>query len=90
MKCTSTKVLISVIKDETSKNDLGLTLPSVLQSEGIEKAKVIYVGEEVKDSGLEEGKEIYIYSGAGKEFTSPDDNQKYRVITTSEIIIIFD
>ena len=39
MKCTSTKVLISVIKDETSKNDLGLTLPSVLQSEGIEKAK---------------------------------------------------
>ena len=60
MKCTSTKVLISVIKDETSKNDLGLTLPSVLQSEGIEKAKVIYVGEEVKDSGLEEGKEIYI------------------------------
>lgn len=89
MKCTATKVLISVIEDKNTKNDLGLTLPSTLQSEGIEKAKVIYVGEEVKDSGLEEGKEIYIYSGAGKEFTSPMDNQKYRVITTSEIIVIF-
>lgn len=89
MKCTATKVLISVMEDKNTKNDLGLTLPSTLQSEGIEKAKVIYVGEEVKDSGLEEGKEIYIYSGAGKEFTSPEDNQKYRVITTSEIIVIF-
>lgn len=89
MKCTATKVLISVMEDKNTKNDLGLTLPSTLQSEGIEKAKVIYVGEEVKDSGLEEGKEIYIYSGAGKEFTSPMDNQKYRVITTSEIIVIF-
>lgn len=89
MKCTATKVLISVMEDKNTKNDLGLTLPSTLQSEGIEKAKVIYVGEEIKDSGLEEGKEIYIYSGAGKEFTSPVDNQKYRVITTSEIIVIF-
>lgn len=89
MKCTATKVLISVMEDKNTKNDLGLTLPSTLQSEGIEKAKVIYVGEEVKDSGLEEGKEIYIYSGSGKEFTSPEDNQKYRVITTSEIIVIF-
>lgn len=89
MKCTATKVLISVMEDKNTKNDLGLTLPSTLQSEGIEKAKVIYVGEEVKDSGLEEGKELYIYSGAGKEFTSPVDNQKYRVITTSEIIVIF-
>lgn len=89
MKCTATKVLISVMEDKNTKNDLGLTLPSTLQSEGIEKAKVIYVGDEVKDPGLEEGKEIYIYSGAGKEFTSPMDNQKYRVITTSEIIVIF-
>lgn len=89
MKCTATKVLISVMEDKNTKNDLGLTLPSTLQSEGIEKAKVIYVGEEIKDSGLEEGKEIYIYSGSGKEFTSPEDNQKYRVITTSEIIVIF-
>jgi hypothetical protein len=89
MKCTATKVLISVMEDKNTKNDLGLTLPSTLQSEGIEKAKVIYVGDEVKDPGLEEGKEIYIYSGAGKEFTSPEDNQKYRVITTSEIIVIF-
>lgn len=89
MKCTSTKVLVSVIKDENTKNDLGLTLPSTLQSEGIERAKVIYVGEEVKEKEkLEEGEEIYIYSGAGKEFTSPEDNQKYRIITTSEIIII--
>jgi co-chaperonin GroES (HSP10) len=89
MKCTATKVLISVMEDKNTKNDLGLTLPSTLQSEGIEKAKVIYVGDEVKDPGLEEGKEIYIYSGAGKEFTSSEDNQKYRVITTSEIIVIF-
>lgn len=89
MKCTATKVLISVMEDKNTKNDLGLTLPSTLQSEGIEKARVIYVGDEVKDPGLEEGKEIYIYSGAGKEFTSPMDNQKYRVITTSEIIVIF-
>lgn len=88
MKCTATKVLISVMKDENTKNELGLTLPSQLKTEGIEKAKIIYVGEEVKDSGLEVGKEIYIYSGAGKEFTSPEDNEKYRVITTSEIIVI--
>lgn len=88
MKSVSTKILVSVIKDETKTNELGLTLPSTLDSEGIEKAKVIFVGEEVTTK-IEEGAEIYIYSGSGKEFTSPEDNQKYRVISVADIIVIF-
>lgn len=88
MKSVSTKILVSVIKDETKTNELGLTLPSTLDSEGIEKAKVVFVGEEVTTK-IEEGAEIYIYSGSGKEFTSPEDNQKYRVISVADIIVIF-
>lgn len=88
MKSVSTKILVSVIKDEVKTNELGLTLPSTLDSEGIEKAKVVFVGEEVTTK-IEEGAEIYIYSGSGKEFTSPEDNQKYRVISVADIIVIF-
>lgn len=88
MKSVSTKILVSVIKDEAKTNELGLTLPSTLDSEGIEKAKVVFVGEEVTTK-IEEGAEIYIYSGSGKEFTSPEDNQKYRVISVADIIVIF-
>ena len=88
MKSVSTKILVSIIKDETKTNELGLTLPSTLDSEGIEKAKVVFVGEEVTTK-IEEGAEIYIYSGSGKEFTSPEDNQKYRVISVADIIVIF-
>lgn len=88
MKSVSTKILVSVIKDEVKTNELGLTLPSTLDSEGIEKAKVVFVGEEVTTK-IEEGAEIYIYSGSGKEFTSPENNQKYRVISVADIIVIF-
>lgn len=88
MKCTKNRILVSIIKDDNKKNDLGLTLPSTLQTEGIERAKVIYVGEEAKEEGIEVGSELFIYLNAGKEFTSPEDNQKYRVITTSEVIVI--
>lgn len=88
MKSVSTKILVSIIKDEAKTNELGLTLPSTLESEGIEKAKVVFVGEEVTTK-IKEGAEIYIYSGSGKEFTSPEDNQKYRVISVADIIAIF-
>ena len=87
MKCISSKILVSVIGNENKKNDLGLTLPSTLESEGIEKAKVLYVGEEVITK-ICEGDEIFIYSGSGKEFTSPQDNKKYRVISVADIIVI--
>ena len=43
MKCTAQKILISVLKDEDKKNDLGLVLPSTTKNEGIERAKVIYL-----------------------------------------------
>ena len=88
MKCTAQKILISVLKDEDKKNDLGLVLPSTTKNVGIERAKVIYVGEEVTTK-IDEGAEIYIYGGSGKEFTSPEDNQKYRVISVADIIVIF-
>ena len=42
-----------------------------------------------KEAGFDEGAEIYIYGGSGKEFTSPEDNQKYRVISVADIIVIF-
>lgn len=88
MKCTSAKILVSVLKDETKTNDLGLTLPSTLESEGLERAKVIYVGEEVTTK-IEVGTELFIYAGSGKEFTSPEDNEKYRVISVADIVVIF-
>lgn len=88
MKCTSAKILVSVLKDETKTNDLGLTLPSTLESEGLERAKVIYVGEEVTTK-IEVGTELFIYAGSGKEFTSPEDNKKYRVISVADIVVIF-
>ena len=88
MKCVSTKVLVSVIKDEKKTNELGLTLPSTLETEGLSKAKVIYVGEEVK-AEISEGSELYMYSGAGTSFTNPEDGEKYRVITAADIVVIF-
>lgn len=88
MKCTTQKILVSVLKDEIEKNDLGLVLPSNNKNEGIEKAKVIYVGEEVTTK-IDEGTEIFIYAGSGKEFTSPEDGKKYRVISVADIIVIF-
>lgn len=88
MKCVSTKVIVSIQEVGTVKNDLGLTLPSTLDSEGLAKATVIYVGSEVK-AELSENQEIYLYKGAGTEFTSPEDGKKYRVISAADIVVIF-
>ena len=87
MKCISTRILVSVERDENKKNELGLVLPSALASQNIEKATVLYVGEEVKTE-LNKGDVIYIYKGSGTEFTSPEDNEKYRVINVTDIIVI--
>ena len=47
-----------------------------------------YVGEEVTTK-IEVGTELFIYAGSGKEFTSPEDNKKYRVISVADIVVIF-
>jgi co-chaperonin GroES (HSP10) len=38
---------------------------------------------------LAEGDKIIIHKGSGSEFTNPGDNQKYRSITESEIIVVY-
>lgn len=86
MKCISTRLLVTIKEDEKTTNDLGLTLPSDLSLEGMEEAKAVFVGSEVKDD-IQEGTGLYIYKGSGKDFTGPDGN-KYRVITTTDIIAI--
>lgn len=88
MKTTSTRILVSIDKqEETITNELGLRIPSPNFNEGIEKAEVMSVGSDVID--VKPGDTCFIYEGAGKEFTNPEDQKKYRVITVADIVVIF-
>lgn len=89
IKCVSTKLIVSLIKEEKQTNDLGLILPTSLEEDQVEKAKVIYVGNEV-NTKIKPGSIVYIYPNSGKDFTSYEDNKKYRVITTADIIVIYE
>lgn len=82
MKAVESRVLVEVLKGGPTEKIGSFELPS--DPNGIEKGKVISVGSKVVD--VNEGDEVYMYQGAGKEFIQ--DGKKYRVITLSEIIVV--
>ena len=51
-----------------------------------ERATVIAVGPDIKEEVLKAGDVVYIYPGAGKKIKHEDN--EYRVVTTSEVIVI--
>lgn len=83
MKVLGKKILIKVDPVKTEKV-AGLVIPK--GGDGTETAVVIGVGPEITE--VKAGDKIIIYKNAGSEFTCPDDNQKYRSLTESEIIVV--
>lgn len=89
MRVTENKILVKVQKEESiTKTASGLTLPTGTNNPGIEKAVVIAVGSEICD--VSEGDTLFIHKGYGTEFTNPADNEKYRSMDPSGIIVILD
>ncbi len=83
MRVIDSRVLVEVQNTGGPVEKIGsFELPK--DPNGIEKAKVLSVGEKV--SGVNEGDTVYIYAGAGKEFM--EGGKKLRVISSSEIIVI--
>ena len=87
MKTTSTKILVIPVKDGDRKNDLGLTLPDDYSMQGLEKVEVIYVGSEI-DSTIHPNSNLLIYKGAGTKVM--EDEKEYRVISVTDIVIIYE
>lgn len=84
MKVLGKKVLIKIDPAKTEKI-AGLTIPR--GNDGTETAEVIEIGNEVNEV-VQIGKKLIIHKNSGSEFTNPDDNQKYRTIVESEIIVV--
>ena len=86
MKVLKDRVLVSIIETETmKKTKSGLTIPvDYLDNGDLEKAIVINVGKGVED--LEEGDEVFLYKGAGKEFKI--DGEKFRTVTIADIVVV--
>lgn len=82
MKVLDSRVLIQVDKSEEPVTKIGSI--ELKTTKEWEKAKVIYVGEAVKVLSMND--EVLIYPGAGKEIIV--DGEKYRVISSAEIIVI--
>lgn len=88
MKIIKGRILIQIEKGE-QKTVAGLVMPDPSTTEGIEKGKVILNGCESTEVPAESGEHVLIYKGSGKDFTSPEDGLTYRLITSSEIILIY-
>ena len=86
MKVLKDRVLVSVKETETmKKTKSGLTVPVTAMDNGdLERAVVINVGKGVED--LEEGDEVFLYKGAGKEFKV--EGEKFRTITIADIVVV--
>ncbi len=82
MKAIESRILVRVLKGGPTEKIGNFELPS--DPSGIEKAEVLSVGSKVEE--VHEGDQIYIYQGAGKEFVQ--DGKKYRVISSSEVIVV--
>jgi co-chaperonin GroES (HSP10) len=82
MKAVDSRVLVEVLKGGPTEKIGTFELPT--DPSGIEKGKVISVGSKVVD--VQEGDEVYMYQGAGKEFIQ--DGKKYRVVSLNEIIVV--
>lgn len=82
MKAIESRVLVRVLGGGPTEKIGVFELPS--DPNGLEKAEVISVGAKVEE--VKAGDEVYIYQGAGKEFVQ--DGKKYRVISSSEILVV--
>lgn len=84
MKVLDTKVLIQPEKNEGCVQKIGgISIP--VDSE-YETATVISVGEKIDSEVLKPGDKVYIYPKSGKRIIH--DNIEYRVISSSEIILV--
>lgn len=83
MKVLDSRVLLRV--KEAQKQKIGEIEFNVGVGEW-EQATVIATGPDIKEENLKPGDEVYIYSNAGK--TIKHENEEFRVVTTSEIIVI--
>ena len=83
MKVLDSRVLLQVEKACTQK--IGEIEINVGVGE-FERATVIAVGPDIKEEVLKAGDVVYIYPGAGKKIIHEDN--EYRVVTTSEVIVI--
>ena len=84
MKVLDSRILLQVEKACTQK--IGEIEIQVGVGE-FEKATVIAVGPDLQEKGsIKEGDIVYIYPGAGK--TIKHEGQEFRVVTTSEVIVI--
>ena len=86
MKTTSNKILVIPVEAKEKKNDLGLTLPGELEVQGLEKAEVVYTGEDIK--GVSPKDTILIYKSAGTKVI--EGGKEYRVISVTDIVIIYE
>lgn len=82
MKVIESKILIKVINEGAYKKIGNLEIPE--NTLGYETGEVISVGAKVEE--VKVGDKIRFYPGTGKEIV--EDGIKYRVITTSEVIVI--
>lgn len=83
MKVLDTRVLLTVEKAETPETKIGSIVIKDSAPE-YEKATIISVGEKV--CGVSEGDFVLIYPGSGKKIKV--DGKEYRVISSSEIIVV--
>ena len=87
MRTTSNKILVIPVKETNQKNELGLTLPGNLEMQGLEKVKVIYVGEDVP--GITSGDTLITYKNAGTKYTDESGSEN-RVISVTDIVVIYE
>jgi len=83
MKVLDSRVLVQVDKKGYTQK-IGEFEVTVGAGE-YEVAKVVAVGPKVEGE-IHEGDTVYLYTGAGKEITV--DGGKFRVITSSEVIVV--
>lgn len=88
MKTTSNRILVKVMKASEKKNGLGLTLPDPLNLQGLEKAVVVSPGDEIED--VKKDDTILIYKDSGTKFTDPEDGEEYRIISITDIVVIYE
>lgn len=83
MKVLDSRVLLQVDKACTQK--IGeIEIPVGVDE--FERATVIAVGPDIKEEVMKPGDIVYIYPNAGK--TIKHEGAEFRVVTTSEIIVI--
>lgn len=86
MNITKGRVLVKIVKGAPQKIG-ALTVPDTSDSEGIEKGVVVKCDD--PEIPCKAGDNIIIYKGAGKEFTNPVTLEKNRLVSSNEVILIY-